>query len=270
MYLAAILAPEPLCLQVCQCEKFLYFGVHVDAVECGVCGKSVQTACSAMYIDVSQLVKLWKSNPAVAQLLTYSTWRTDVKEDTSNDIYDGSLFQELSNNHDMTKDVIFGLAPDGICLPSKRNAKKGVWVVSAICVSLPPWVRTKKEWIMPFIILPANRQGGSEPNLHTYYGPLSQMLHDSVEEGVGVYNAYTKQIEISRVHILYQVADAPGYAVVVGHNMGGHFGCVQICKQQVGFTVCSTTIFDNAQQHAHFQVLHAHFRSREAVGVVCT
>ncbi len=148
------------------------------------------------------------------------------------DIGDGDVCEEwLRSGHDPKHDVLFGMSADGVVV-TKGKKMRSIWLVALTCVSLPPWWRSKKEWVLAGIIFPERPSGKGEPNLKTFAKPLVKMFErlSKSPARLSVYDAHEDCITPCRCDVAFVVGDSPGLATWLNHSIGGYFACLQSCK----------------------------------------
>ena len=251
---------------VCTCEEFAYYGPYSDCNQCAECNRPKCDGLVAHYLNLSEWIRMWKGSPGIANALRWHSWRDRIDPDIMLDVVDGSLYSEwVDDGHDPCKDVAIGILPDGVRVRSKRKGNKNVWLVVMTVANLPPWLRTKSEYILPLIVVPVDRPKGSEPPLRTYYAPMTQMLHDLSSMGTLVYDAHVKTSYIARVDVLWQVADSPGLAAVINHSVGGYYGCHQHCQHRAQRLVVS----DHATNQRHDGMTYCYLQNDAYLSDAC-
>ncbi len=85
--------------------------------------------------------------------------------------------------------VQLGLAIDGVNPFSHEKWSTWLtWVVLLFNYNIPPWLTTKKHFIMLSLIIPAPKSVTGE-NIDTYFEPLEEELKKLLQIGVHVHDA---------------------------------------------------------------------------------
>jgi hypothetical protein len=111
------------------------------------------------------------------------------------------------------------------------------WFMVMVLWNLPPWLRTKAEFLIPWGILP---QGVSSSDFPLYYQPLQGDIHGSplvfdekceidfcnqlAGDGIVVYNGYKKVCQRTRGFNVFTVADYPACCECSNSSSNGKLG----------------------------------------------
>ena len=129
------------------------------------------------------------------------------------------------------RNVHFALAADGV-KPYKQNRSSwSTWPVVLLNYNLPPWLSTKKFFIMLALLIPG-RESVTSDVFDVYLEPLVEELlelwtgvptHD-VSKDVG-----SRSFQL-RAMLLWTIHDFPGYGTVGGFVHQGYAACPWLCE----------------------------------------
>ena len=173
----------------------------------------------------------------IAKQLRYrdSYTYTDGSDDIIRDVFDSSIYRNLLEKQVVVNgqtqdhkyfsdpcDVALGISLDGVTYFSRRQ--HSVWPVILINYNLPPKVRTRRDRIICYGIIP-----GTVKNLDSYLVPL----HDELEElakGVLTLDPWEEELFWQHVYLILGFGDYPGIAKLT--RMKGHNGLhpCQFCE----------------------------------------
>ncbi|XP_075675136.1 uncharacterized protein LOC142644396 [Castanea sativa] len=121
------------------------------------------------------------------------------------------------------RNVRLGLATDGFNPFGNMNNNYSMWPVILIPYNLPPWLVMKEPYFMLSLLIPSPYQPGNE--IDTYLKPLVDELKELWEEGVEIYDAYSKEHFQMRATLLWTIHDYPGFGNVSGWRTKGYHSC---------------------------------------------
>ena len=132
------------------------------------------------------------------------------------------------------RNVHFALAADGV-IPYKQNRSSwSTWPVLLLNYNLPPWLSTKKFFIMLALLIP-----GKEPVtvdvFDVYLEPLVEELLE-LWAGVSAYDCTQpvgSEVFQLRGMVLWTMHDFPGYGTVGGFSHQGFAAC-PLCGEDLG------------------------------------
>ena len=143
------------------------------------------------------------------------------------DIFDSSIYRDLIEKHVIVdgrvqehkyfsdpRDVALGISLDGVTYFSRRQ--HSVWPVILINYNLPPKVRTRRDRILCYGVIP-----GTVKNLDSYMVPLYDELK-KLAEGVSTLDPWEEELFWQHVYLILGFGDYPGIAKLT--RMKGHNG----------------------------------------------
>jgi hypothetical protein len=138
------------------------------------------------------------------------------------------LFKEDPRN------IHFALAADGVNPYKQTRSTWSTWPVLLLNYNLPPWLCTKKFFIMLALLIPG-KQSVKLENFDVFMEPLVEELLE-LWEGVPAYDILkdvgSREFTLRGV-LLWTIHDYPGYGTVGGFAHQGYAGC-PYCGPQLG------------------------------------
>ena len=132
--------------------------------------------------------------------------------------------EEFASEH---RNLRLGLATDGVNPFSIKRSTWSTWPVLIMNYNLPPWMTTKKHFIMLSLIIPGKKSVTGE-NFDTYLQPLLDELKTLWHTGVATDDAALYQGSrrfMLKAILLWTMHDFPAYGVVAGCVTKGYKGC---------------------------------------------
>jgi len=156
---------------------------------------------------------------------TYST--TSGNDNVIRDVFDCSVYQELlekqvvvdGQTQDHTyfsdpRDIALGISLDGVTYFSRR--RHSVWPVILVNYNLPPRVRTRRNHILCYGVIP-----GTVKNLDSYLVPLQDELGE-LAKGALTLDPWAEELFWLHVYLILGFGDYPGISKLT--RMKGHNG----------------------------------------------
>ena len=131
------------------------------------------------------------------------------------------------------RNVRLGLALDGMNPFADVSTKHSTWPVLTINYNLPPWLVTKKFFIMLTLIIPG-KESVKDKNIDVYLQPLVEEL-EALWVGVHAYDSSQPEgtgMFTLRAMLLWTIHDYPAYGLIAGCVTKGYQGC-PICGPNV-------------------------------------
>ena len=189
------------------------------------------------YLPVKdQLQTMMKDKTLAKQLKYRHTYSTAGRNDDAiQDIFDCSVYQDLLEKRvvvngqtlDHTyfsdpRDVALGISLDGVTYFSRRQ--HSVWPVILVNYNLPPRVRTRRERIICYGVIP-----GTVKNLDSYLVPLQDELRE-LARGASTLDPWAEELFWLHVYLILGFGDYPGISKLT--RMKGHNGLhpCQFCE----------------------------------------
>ncbi|XP_019181675.1 PREDICTED: uncharacterized protein LOC109176735 [Ipomoea nil] len=110
--------------------------------------------------------------------------------------------------------------------PQWRNidrSRHSTWPVLLVVYNLPPWLCMKRKYIMLSLLISGPKQPGND--IDVYLAPLIEDLKMLWNEGVQVYDAYTRSNFTLRAMIFCTINDFPAYGNLSGYTTKGAKAC---------------------------------------------
>jgi len=129
--------------------------------------------------------------------------------------------------------IRLGLATDGINPFVEKHSTWSTWLVTLLNYNLPPWLTTKKHFLMLSLIIPGEESVTGD-NMDTYLQPLLEELQLLWHEGVWVHDAAnyngTSHFKLKAI-LMWCIHDFPAFGIMVGCVTKGYHVC-PICGPQ--------------------------------------
>lgn len=175
----------------------------------------------------NQLQMMMKDKTVAKQLKYRDNYtRTSDSNNIIRDIFDSSIYRDLLEKPVVVdgqtqggkyfsdpRDVALGISLDGVTYFSRRQ--HSVWPVILINYNLPPKVRTHRDRILCYGIIP-----GTVKNLDSYLVPLHNELEE-LAKGVATLDPWEEELFWLHVYLILGFGDYPGIAKLTrmkGHN----------------------------------------------------
>jgi len=169
-----------------------------------------------------------KDKAAAKQLKYRHTYsHTNVDDGVIRDIFDSSIYRDLLEKHVVVdgqmqdhkyfsdpRDVALGISLDGVTYFSRRQ--HSVWPVILVNYNLPPKVRTRRDRILCYGVIP-----GTVKNLDSYLIPLHNELNE-LAKGAVTLDPWAEEMFWQHVYLILGFGDYLGISKLT--RMKGHNG----------------------------------------------
>ena len=152
----------------------------------------------------------------------------DRDDNVIRDVFDSSNYRDLVEKQVVVdgktqkhkyfsdpRDVALGISLDGMTYFSRRQ--HAVWPVILVNYNLPPKVRTHRDRIICYGVIP-----GTVKNLDSYLVPLRDELNELAKDGVEALDPWTEELFWQHVYLILGFGDYPGISKLI--QMKGHNG----------------------------------------------
>jgi hypothetical protein len=184
----------------CPSGHIFFRGVYEDMDQCPHpgCGlsrwmPSSQTVSAKVMCHFSlipRLKRLYKS-PAIAKILK---WASENKIGTAEmkSVADSPAWNHIDTDIDREftrerRNLRIGLSLDGVNPFSKQRSNHSTWPVMVVLYNLPPWLLTKKFFVLLSIHIP-RKESPTSDNIDIFLAPLIEELQ-TLWEGVDAFDA---------------------------------------------------------------------------------
>lgn len=126
------------------------------------------------------------------------------------------------------RNVRLGLALDGVNPFSNQSLSHSTWPVVLLNYNLPPWLVTKRFFLMLALLIPGKESVKSE-NVDVYLAPLIEELQQ-LWEGIDAVDASAESVNRKftlKAMLMWCIHDFPAYGLVSGQVTKGHRGCTE-------------------------------------------
>jgi hypothetical protein len=121
------------------------------------------------------------------------------------------------------RNLRLGLATDGVNPFGSMSSKYSCWPVMLVTYNLSPMLCMKKENIMLTLLIPGPKQPGND--IDVYLAPLIEDLNHLWNNGIDIYDAFSRTIFNLRAILLWTINDFPAYGNLAGCCVKGEKGC---------------------------------------------
>lgn len=116
------------------------------------------------------------------------------------------------------RNIRFALSTDGMNPFSQMSSSHSVWPVLLCIYSLPPWLCTKRKYMMMPMLISGPHQPGND--IDVYLRPLVDDLKELWSEGVEVYDGYKREHFTLRGMLFCTIGDIPAQRCLSGQCKG--------------------------------------------------
>jgi ssDNA-binding Zn-finger/Zn-ribbon topoisomerase 1 len=121
------------------------------------------------------------------------------------------------------RNLRLGLCTDGMNPFGTLSTQYSTWPVLLTIYNLPPWLCMKRRYIMLSLLISGPKQPGND--IDVYLEPLIEDLKLLWDEGVLMFDAYTKTNFTLRAMIFCTINDFPAYGNLSGYSVKGKKAC---------------------------------------------
>jgi hypothetical protein len=251
-------------IHACESGCVLFRRVLANATECPQCGKprfkdqmwrKFPVKVLRHFPIIPCLQRMFRS-PTISDLLTWHSENKSDRERGDNMVRhpcDSKAWRHFYENVDPDfgrepRNIHFALAADGVN-PFKKRSTWSTWPVTLLNYNLPPWLCTKKFFVLLALLIPGKESVMSEV-FNVYLEPLVEELLQ-LWQGVPAYDIRKEHglwRFTLRAVLMWTIHDFPGYAIVGGFShqryttcpwCGPHLGAehyIELGKQTYGGT----------------------------------
>ncbi|XP_075665944.1 uncharacterized protein LOC142635709 [Castanea sativa] len=241
-------------IDACKNDCALFWKENENLDKCPVCetprykdtraqGKKIPHKVLRYFPLTPRLRRLYMSGQRAKDMRWYINKRVD--DGIMRHPVDSEEWKEFDLQHPdfalEPRNVRLGLATDGFNPFGNMNNNYSMWPVILIPYNLPPWLVMKEPYFMLSLLILGPHQTGNE--IDTYLKPLVDELKELWEEGVEIYDAYSKEHFQMRAMLLWTIHDYPGFGNVSGWRTKGYHSCYtcndepysEVLESKIGF-----------------------------------
>jgi hypothetical protein len=234
------------------CDKgcMLFRDEHAEVVRCLKCGglryvdeirKKVPVKVFRHFPIIPRLQGMFRS-PSISKLMLWHSENRSNWEGGDNLVRhpcDSKAWRHFHENVDCSfrqdaRNVHFALAADGVNPFVQTRSTWSTWPLTLLNYNLPPWLCTKKFFILLALLIPGKQSVTSE-HLDLYLELLVEELLQ-LWEGVSTYDA-CKEVGYCeftlRGMLIWTIHNYPDYGIVGGFSHQGYAGC-PYCRSDLG------------------------------------
>jgi hypothetical protein len=237
-------------IHACERGCVLFRGPHEDALQCPKCGgrryrdeerRRFPVKVLRHFPIIPRLQRMFMS-PEISKLLVWHAENRSNREGGDGLVRhpcDSKAWQHFEENVDPSfandpRNVHFALAADGVNPYKQNRTSWSTWPVLLLNYNLPPWLSTKKFFIMLALLIPG-RESVTSDVFDVYLEPLVEELEE-LWAGVPAHDigkeVGQKAFQL-RAMLLWTIHDFPGYGTVGGFSHQGYAACPW-CGQDLG------------------------------------
>jgi hypothetical protein len=238
---------------VCPDSHVLFRKEHKDDLTCYKCGKhryqsggrSKVPAKVFRYFDIESRLLRMLGCPGISE---HMTWTADnqSQDGKQRHIGDSVHWKNINEKYpdfaEEPRNVRFGLSLDGMNPFGDKNNVYSCWPVTLLNYNLPPWLTTKRFFIMLSMMIPGPKSALAS-NIDVYLAPLVEELKTLWDNGLVVNDAFQRPGRPSkfklRAMLILTVADYPAHGMISGQATHGRFACTR-CGPRVNSEHCKS------------------------------
>jgi hypothetical protein len=229
-------------IHACESSCVLFRGEHANETKCPKYDKpkykdqdrkKFPVKVLRHFPIIPRLQRMFRS-PAISQLLLWHSENRSDGEGGDNmvrHLCDPKAWRHFHDNVDPTfqndaRNIHFALTADGVNPFKQTRSTWSTWPVTLLNYNLPPWLCTKKFFIMLALLIPGKDSVTSEV-FDVYMEPLVEEILQ-LWYGISAYDITKEQglrTFTLRAVLMWTIHDFPGYATVGGFSHQGYAVC---------------------------------------------
>ena len=246
-------------IHACPNDCVLYRNEYADLHECPRCGvsrykmndtgemcKKGSPAKVLWYLPIIPRFRRLFSDEKTAKLLR---WHADgrKKDGLMRHPADSPQWRNIDRKFkdfgEEDRNLRLGLSTDGMNPFGTLSTQYSTWPVLLTIYNLPPWLCMKSRYIMLSLLISGPKQPGND--IDVYLAPLIEDLKLLWNEGVQMFDAYSKTNFTLRAMIFCTINDFPAYGNLSGYTVKGRTPC-PICEDDL-----EALRLDNCGKHVY-------------------
>lgn len=228
-------------IHACPQGCVLFRGEHAELLRCPKCGEDryknqgtyKQPATVLRHFPlIPRLQRMFRSR-SISEMMT---WATDNRstDGMQRHIGDSKHWNQFNEAHPdfaaEPRNVRLGLSLDGVNPFGDKNNKYSCWPVTLLNYNLPPWMLTKRFFVILALLIPGP-QGALSKNVDVWLTPLVEELKILWLYGVPVTDVLSRlgrPLKFTlRGALIATVADYPAHSMIAGQSGKGYIGCTR-------------------------------------------
>ena len=229
-------------IHACERGCILFRGPHENELYCPKCGgrryRDEARRCFPLkvlrHFPIIPRLKRMFMSPCISKLLLWHAENRSNREGEDGLVRhpcDSKAWQHFESNVDPSfatdaRNIHFALAADGVNPYKQNRSPWSTWPVVLLNYNLPPWLSTKKFFIMLALLIP----GRESVTLDCFDVYLEPLVEELLELWIGVpahdvsKDAGNRDFTL-RAMLLWTIHDFPGYGTVGGFSHQGYAAC---------------------------------------------
>lgn len=253
-------------IHACKNGCCLFQGELADALTCPKCGHLRYTSESSRravkvlrhFPLIPRLQRMFRCT-LLAKLTKWHASRKDMEgniesvPDSKAWKHINAIYPEFGSDE---RNIRLGMALDGVNPYSNQSLSHSTWPVVLLNYNLPPWLVTKRFFLMLVLLIPGKESVTSE-NIDVYLAPLIEELQQLWHgvNAVDVSDDSGNQNFVLKAMLMWCIHDYPAYGLVSGQVTKGYRGCTE-CGPNV--TTRRSTILGKNVYLGHRRYLRRH------------
>jgi hypothetical protein len=227
-------------IHACPNGCVLFWGRYQDSMVCPEClsmrmakrGNSMVPQKVLRFFPIIPRLKRMFCSPLQAAAMTWYS-RVDPRDTLVCHALQGKAWAHINsspifeNFADDPRNLRLGMATDGINPFSEKRSVHSTWPVLLLNYNVPPWMTTKKYFVMLSLLIPGPKSVRGE-NFDVYIALLVEEFLQLWFEGVLMRDAASwngRASIILRAMVIWTIHDLPAYGLVAGSTTKGYRGC---------------------------------------------
>jgi len=231
-------------IHACPKGHMLFRGQYAKADKCHICqssrylkrGKSLIPAKVLRHFPIApRLLRMYKIQK-IAELQTW-TANNQSPDGKVRHTGDSKQWKHIDENPHLFNDfgkearnIRLGLSLDGMSPFNDKNNTYSLWPVTLLNYNLPPWMVTKRFFVMLALLIPGP-DSVVAANVDVFLAPLIDDLLE-LYRGIHAWDIVKREAFTLRVMLLWCIHDYPAYGLASGISTKGYLGCA-VCGPNV-------------------------------------
>ena len=160
------------------------------------------------------------------------------------------------------RNIMFGLSTDGMNPFDMVRTNHSSWPMMICIYNLPPWLCMKRAYLQLAVMIQGPKQPGND--IDVYLEPLMDDLQKLWNDGLTVWDEYTKKHYLVKGMLLNTITDLPGRGCLSGEATKGYHGCVECLDETVAKWLPNSNKMVYMGHHRGLLRHHPYHRDKES------
>lgn len=229
-------------IHACQNGCLLFRGEYEADTHCTKCGTARYRQVGKSWVPV-KVLRHFPLIPRIQRMFStplqasYMTWHKHYANQPKNNgmmrcVADSPQWNQINEDSPEfavePRNIRFAVATDGVNPFSVKRSTWSTWPVMLLNYNIPPWLITKKHFIILSLIIPGKKSVTGE-NFDVYMKPLLEEFQYGWSMGIRVQDAANymgSSLFKCRFMCIFTIGDYPALGIVSGMGTKGYQGCV--------------------------------------------